>query len=98
MRTPAPLSRSDELNKSKDGGQEELLMAEILVVGITHYPPLAGSDDKMAWILKLMLQNPRLPERLRRPDGWPKAMQNEWGNDEGVNAAWRHRERLLQCM
>ena len=25
-------------------------MSEILAVGITHYPPLAGSDEAMSWI------------------------------------------------
>lgn len=72
-------------------------MAEILVVGITHYPPLAGSDEMMSWILKRMLQNPHLPETFRRPDGWPKAMQEEWGSDEGTSAARTHRERLVKA-
>ena len=36
-------------------------MAEILALGISHYPPLHGPDARMAWILKRMLQNPKLP-------------------------------------
>jgi hypothetical protein len=32
-------------------------MAEILVLGISHYPPLTGHDDRMATILRRMLQN-----------------------------------------
>jgi hypothetical protein len=68
-------------------------MGEILVTGITHYPPLAGSDESMSWILKRMLQNPRLPEEYRKPGGWPAAMREEWGNDEGTSAAHRHRAR-----
>ncbi len=71
-------------------------MGEILAVGITHYPPLAGHDESMAWILKRMLQNPRLPEKLRSPGGWPEAMRAEWGGDEGAAAAHRHREQLLE--
>jgi hypothetical protein len=73
-------------------------MAEILAVGITHYPPLAGKDEMMSWILKRMLQNPRLPEKLRRADGWPDAMRKEWGADEGLAAARRHRGRLLEAL
>jgi hypothetical protein len=73
-------------------------MGEILVAGITHYPPLSGRDESMSWILKRMLQNPRLPERLRKPEGWPAAMREEWGNDEGTSAAQRHRERLLHAL
>jgi hypothetical protein len=70
-------------------------MAEILALGISHYPPLTGSDERMSWILKRMLQNPRLPEALRTPAGWPEAMRAEWGNDEGTSAARRHRAELV---
>src|SRR5262249_48280991 len=73
-------------------------MGDILAVGITHYPPLAGRDEMMSWILKRMLQNPRLPEKRRTPDGWPPAMREEWGEDQGMAAARRHRERLLQAL
>ncbi|HYL59539.1 MAG TPA: hypothetical protein VEU51_11760 [Candidatus Acidoferrales bacterium] len=73
-------------------------MGEILAVGITHYPPLAGRDEAMSWILKRMLQNPHLPEKFRRPDGWPKAMQQEWGADEGTASARLHRERLRRSL
>ena len=73
-------------------------MGDILAVGITHYPPLAGRDEMMAWILKRMLQNPKLPEKLRTSDGWPQAMREEWANDQGVAAARRHRELLLQAL
>lgn len=71
-------------------------MADILALGITHYPPLSGPDQDMARILKNMLRNPALPESLRTPQGWPLAMQQEWGDDEGVASARRHRQQLLQ--
>jgi len=73
-------------------------LGEILAVGITHYPPLGGRDEAMAWILKRMLQNPQLPEQYRRPEGWPEAMRREWGADDGVAAARNHRERLLRSL
>lgn len=73
-------------------------MAEILALGISHYPPLWGADERMAWILKRMLQNPRLPQELRTPAGWPAAMRAEWGNDEGVSSAARHRADLVGWM
>src|SRR5580698_1196301 len=75
--------------------REDMEMGEILAVGITHYPPLAGSDETMSWILKRMLQNPRLPEKFRSVAGWPDAMRAEWGSDEGTTAARAHRERLV---
>ena len=70
-------------------------MAEILALGISHYPPLTGPDERMSWILKRMLQNPHLPEALRTPAGWPEPMRAEWGNDEGTSAATRHRAELV---
>lgn len=73
-------------------------MGEILAVGITHYPPLAGRDEAMSWILKRMLQNPHLPAEYRRVENWPAAMRAEWGSDEGTTAAHQHRERLLQWL
>jgi hypothetical protein len=73
-------------------------MAEILALGISHYPPLHGKDDRMSWILKRMLQNPKLPPELRTPAGWPEAMRAEWGNDEGASSAARHRADLVGWM
>lgn len=73
-------------------------MAEILALGITHYPPMIGPDEKMSGILKHMLQNPNLPEPLRSPDGWPQAMRAEWGHDEGTASAKAHREQLVGWM
>jgi hypothetical protein len=73
-------------------------MGEILAVGITHYPPLAGRDENMAFILKMMLKNPRLPEKLRSAENWPAPMRAEWSTDEGAAAARRHREQLLQSL
>ncbi len=50
---------------SPDG---EDTMAEILAAGITHYPPLAGRDEVMARILKRMVANPHLPEKMRHAE------------------------------
>src|SRR5260370_25171664 len=49
----------------------------------------------MSWILKRMLQNPKLPRELRTPEGWPAEMRTEWGNDEGISSAARHRAALV---
>src|SRR5258706_1654022 len=73
-------------------------MAEILALGVSHYPPLAGPDDRMAFILRRMLQNPKLPASLREPAGWPQGMRTEWGADEGVSAARQHRSDLVAAL
>ena len=70
-------------------------MAEILALGITHYPPLSGRDEHMSRILKAMLKNPNLPVSLREPEGWPVGMREEWGGDEGATSARKHRETLV---
>jgi hypothetical protein len=70
-------------------------MGEVLAIGITHYPPLIGPDARMASILKHMLQNPRLPQELRDPAGWPEEMRKQWGSDEGAAAASDHRAKLV---
>ena len=73
-------------------------MAEILALGISHYPPLSGHDERMATILRRMLQNPDLPPKLRTPEGWPAPMQAEWGDDEGKTSAAKHRAALVGWM
>jgi hypothetical protein len=73
-------------------------MAEIMALGISHYPPLIGHDDRMAWILQRMLENPKLPEALRNPKGWPEPMRAEWGDDHGTAAAGRHRAALVHWL
>ena len=70
-------------------------MAEILGLGMTHFPPLAGRDEQMVRILKRVLEDPALPEQYRRPEGWPEPMRQEYGSDEGLSAARRHREALV---
>ena len=70
-------------------------MGAILGLGVTHVPLLAGRDEDMTRILRRVLKDPDLPDRYRTPAGWPEAMRQEWGADEGVAAARRHREALV---
>lgn len=70
-------------------------MAEILGLGLTHYPPLARPDELMPGLLKWTLQDPDIPAEQKDPANWPESMRAEWGDDEGVTAAASHRARLL---
>ena len=70
-------------------------MAEIIGIGISHYPPLAEVDENMAGLLKHTLGDPHLPDACRERTNWPEGMREEWGKDEGVIAAARHRRALL---
>ncbi|MGF1598570.1 MAG: extradiol ring-cleavage dioxygenase [Acidimicrobiales bacterium] len=71
-------------------------MAELLLAGVTHYPPLAGIDDEMAGIHRRMLADPDVPEHEKNPANWPAAQRAEWGDDEARSAAADHR-RLLRA-
>jgi hypothetical protein len=71
-------------------------MAEILGVGMTHYPPLAGRDENMAGILRKTLQDPSIPAEAKNPANWPAPMRQEYGSDGGAAAARLHREVLLK--
>ena len=70
-------------------------MAEVLGLGVTHYPPLMGQDDKMSWVLDWTLQDPDMPAELRDPAAWPEPMRAEYGTDRGRSSAARHRARCL---
>ncbi|MEO7690312.1 MAG: hypothetical protein ABIS51_13600 [Sphingomonas sp.] len=70
-------------------------MAEVLILGISHYPMLLWPDKGMAGLLKKMLTNPNLPEALKTPAGWPEAMRKEWGSDDGEAAAAAHRKEMM---
>jgi len=88
---------------SSDGRQRTLMRGghaegEILAVGITHYPPLAGRDDGDGGILKRICRIRILPEKYRRVENWPEPMRAEWGDDEGLSSARRHRETLLASL
>jgi hypothetical protein len=66
-------------------------MGTILGLGLTHSPLLAGRDETMTRVVRRVLDDPDLPEPYRTPAGWPEAMRQEWGPDEGLGAARRHR-------
>jgi hypothetical protein len=67
-------------------------MREILGLGITHYPGLAFKGN-MTWRIKVLLEDPLLPEPLRSPEHWPPKMREQWANNEGAAHSDRHRER-----
>ena len=71
-------------------------MAELLGIGCTHGPHLQFPDEHMADILRRHLENPNTPDAQRDPKCWPAAMRQEWGDDEGLSAARRHRATLVE--
>jgi hypothetical protein len=71
-------------------------MADVLGLGVTHYPPLMGLDSTMGWVLDWTLQDPDMPPELRDPAAWPEPMREEYGDDRGLSSAARHRARCLE--
>ena len=71
-------------------------MGAILGLGMTHFPPLCGTDKDMGRILDRVLKDPGLPERYRDPASWPEPMRQEYGTDAGRAAAPQHRKALVE--
>lgn len=68
-------------------------MANILGLGMSHYPGLLRPD--MTQLFRRTLSSPKVPEAAKDPRNWPAAMREEWGDDQGASAAVRHRERCF---
>ena len=56
-------------------------MAEILGLGLSHYPPLSTPDAMMSGILRTTLKDPGIPDSAKDPANWPEVMRTEWAND-----------------
>jgi Catalytic LigB subunit of aromatic ring-opening dioxygenase len=70
-------------------------MAVILGLGLTHFPPLSWRDENMADLLRMLERAPGVKEEFKDRSNWPREMLAELGDDEGLGAARRHRERLV---
>ncbi len=70
-------------------------MAEIQLLGLSHYPPFGGTDAAMAGILRAILADPDIPASAKDPAGWSEPMRAEWGDDQGVSSAPAHRAAFI---
>src|SRR5882672_7805871 len=66
-------------------------MAEILGVGVTHYPPMLGKPEGYANLMRMILRSPRIAAAKKEPSSWPEAMQDEWAHE--VERAREHQDR-----
>jgi catalytic LigB subunit of aromatic ring-opening dioxygenase len=71
-------------------------MAAILGLGVTHFPPLSWRDENMADLLRMLERAPGVEARWKDRAAWPAEMLAELDGDEGLAAARRHRERLVE--
>ncbi|MGE0311163.1 MAG: hypothetical protein AB7P21_06020 [Lautropia sp.] len=73
-------------------------MADILGLGLSHYPPLSLPDDRMSGILRYTLEDPAIPAAQKDPANWPDAMRREWADDGSVAAAATHRGAMVSAL
>ena len=71
-------------------------MGEILGIGLSHYPGLVMPDEGTTYPLTRILKSGKLSSELTNPANWPEAARLEYGEDEGLSASIKHRERLVQ--
>ena len=69
-------------------------MAEVLGLGLTHYPLLLGKDETMANLLKSTMKDPDIPAEKKDPANWSELGRSEWSDDGGTAAAGEHRRKL----
>jgi Catalytic LigB subunit of aromatic ring-opening dioxygenase len=71
-------------------------MADILGVGMTHFPGLVGTDEPgSSSLARVLKQNTRIPQEKKDPGSWTAEMRQEFGTDEGLTASIVHRQRLV---
>jgi hypothetical protein len=71
-------------------------MGEIFGLGLSHYPGPLVPAHHWPRMLEWNVEIGRIkPETFANKDKWPEGMRLEYGNDQGLGAAERHRDRLL---
>jgi hypothetical protein len=70
-------------------------MAEILGLGISHWPRLGQTNRDMSIWLRRTLQDPDIPADKKDPATWPARMREEWADDEGLANAQEHRDAMV---
>ena len=61
-------------------------MAEILGLGVTHWPTLCLPNEGLTGVFKRTLDAPNVDPARKDPANWPKEMLAELGNDDGLSA------------
>jgi len=69
-------------------------MAEILGLGVTHWPTLCLPNEGLTGVFKRTLEAPNVEAARKDPANWPEEMLAELGNDDGLGAANRCGERF----
>lgn len=71
-------------------------MGEILGLGVSHGPFVLYNEESFTGLIWRRLASQSTPAELHDPQNWPEPMRREWGDDEGLAAAYRHRAQLVE--
>lgn len=72
-------------------------MADILGIGCSHGPHMRLTDEAMADVyFRPNLLSERTPAHWKDRANWPGPLRQEWGADDGLAAARRHRESMIE--
>ncbi len=72
-------------------------MAEILGMGLSHYPGVGVPPEFQKNMLRGYVNGGRIREELYLDKSqWPQRMLAEWGSDEGLSAGMAHHARLVE--
>src|SRR5260370_34209702 len=69
-------------------------MAEILGLGVTHWPTLCLPNEGLTSVFKRTLTAPNVEARNKDRANWPDELIAELGNDDGISAANSCGERV----
>ncbi len=69
-------------------------MAEILGLGVTHWPTLCLPNEGLTSVFRRTLTAPNVEARYKDRANWPDELIAELGNDDGLSAANRCGERF----
>ena len=64
-------------------------MAEILGLGVTHWPTLCLPNERLTDVFHRVLNAPNVDPAVKDPANWPSELLAELGNDNGLGAAQR---------
>ena len=70
-------------------------MGEVLGLGISHSPLFSRPKHDMAFLLRVRLNDPDIPDSAKDQSKWPEAMRRELGNDFGAASGAAHHEAML---
>jgi hypothetical protein len=70
-------------------------MAQVLLLGVTHFPRLRLPDNLWNALFLKMLSDPSVPPEARDPASWPDGLREEWSDDKVLRAAAKHRGALV---